>query len=273
MSTRGWYEFYVIDDETMRTARSMQFYKWGDATPHNAVEELAELKSLLKALGNRLPVHLAQELLRENLDDAYDALPPSFPLGCMLFLLLRAAEDVAVPFRRARQSQLPKEERPEMQLDDAVRKAASEQKFAIPSHQHPAIARAYFTVAVGRFVRPWRPCSTEMTFLRWLQYITQPTKKIEMGAIAGDYVMPIDVSYIYRFFFRVRTFDAPEVSIDSFGLQVCDREEQDLRTELLAQPRDAYDQVMSLDEVLATHPLVSSPFWERRLPRNSYLGP
>jgi hypothetical protein len=68
-------------------------------------------------------------------------------------------------------------------------------------------------------------------------------------------------------------FDAPEVSIDSFGLQVCDRGEQDLRTELLAQPRDAYDQVMSLDEVLATHPLVSSPFWERRLPRNSYLGP
>jgi hypothetical protein len=112
-----------------------------------------------------------------------------------------------------------------------------------------------------------------MTFLRWIQYITQPTKKIAMGAIAGDYVMPLDVSYVYRFFFRVRTFDAPEVSVDSFGLQVCDQRGRELRTELLAQPRDGYDQVMSLDQVLTAHPLISSPFWERRLPRNGYLGP
>jgi hypothetical protein len=114
MSTRGWYEYYVVNEADRTISLSMQFYKWGGAIPWNALCELSALKHLLQNLDGRLPVFLLDEMLREQLGAACKQLPQSFPVGCYLFLLQRAQEEETMS-KKLRYSRLPKKERPDYQ--------------------------------------------------------------------------------------------------------------------------------------------------------------
>ncbi len=292
MSTRGWYEFYAVENAAKRFSLAMQFYKLGDATPHNAICELRSLASATTALGQRIPVQLVRELLDENLGAAAARLPASFPLGCYYFLLQRAEDEVYDPFADLRYTGMPAEERPDVKLDKALKEAQAKTGWNAPRHGHPVISRAYRSIAVGRLVRPWRECSASMPFLKWLQYITQDSKKTEAGSIAGDYVMRGDARYVYRFFFRVPAIEESDQRVESIDLQVYERwgralddapvdgsgDDADgddtsggemVRSELARLGR----QPASLEQLKRTHTFVASPFWEGGLPRDSYLGP
>ena len=79
MSTRGWYEYYVVDESRQEVSLAMQYYKWGDATPHNALAEVRDLLALTDKLGRELPVELVREMLQDNLGEVFHDLPPAFP--------------------------------------------------------------------------------------------------------------------------------------------------------------------------------------------------
>lgn len=114
MSTRGWYEYYVLNEADRTISLSMQFYKWGDAIPGNALCELSALKRILQSLDGRLPVFLLDEMLREQLGAAYSQLPQSFPVGCYLFFLQRAQEEETM-FKKLRYAGMRREDRPDYQ--------------------------------------------------------------------------------------------------------------------------------------------------------------
>ncbi len=298
MSTRGWYELYVVDDARREVSRAMQWYKWGDATPENALYERDLLASTFAELNNRPPVHLVDDLLRDNVGEAFAVLPPAFPLGCYCFFLLRAAEERAsAPFRSADWIRLPKEQRPDYRLGFAVGKATVLQGYEIPRTGNATIDGAHFAIEVGRLVRRWVDHSADMTFLRWLQYLTQVTTEIDMGSIAGDFEAPrFDVSYHYNLFVRVPALDArtqhvTDVTIDlrtPAGADLLD----DIDAQLAEATRDddraylereraritrladaARPHLTTLDALRETHTLVPSPFWARQIPRLQYLGP
>lgn len=48
MSTRGWYDYYVIAPDPGTLSLAMRFYKWGDATPHNALCEYLLFRDQLR---------------------------------------------------------------------------------------------------------------------------------------------------------------------------------------------------------------------------------
>ena len=210
-----------------------------------------------------------REMLRHNLAEAYADLPPAFLLGAYYFFVQRAAEDISLRPFRARWDG-PQEECPEYQLGFAVGKAQALAGYEIPSRGDPVIDRAHFSIAVGRLVRPWGECSSSMPFLSWLQDVTQVTRAVDMGAIAGDYRQPFDVSYVYRFFFHVPALDATLQTVDAIEVEMCDPGGAPLdEPELERKGRG----VASLASVRRTHARVTVPFWEGNLPRGSYLGP
>jgi len=67
MSTRAWYDYYVIAPDTGMLSLAMRFYKWGDGTPENALEEYVLLQGRLHQHSNRLPVEWLDRLLRKQL--------------------------------------------------------------------------------------------------------------------------------------------------------------------------------------------------------------
>lgn len=117
MSTRDWYELYVVDEHDRRMELSMQFYKWGDAVPGNAVYELERLEALTRQFQGVIPTHLVDDMLRSNIGESHALLPRSFALGNYFFLLLRADHEVRWGSWNLREwSSLPKEERPDFKL-------------------------------------------------------------------------------------------------------------------------------------------------------------
>jgi hypothetical protein len=112
----------------------MQFYKWGDAIPWNALCELGALKRILQNLDGRLPVFLLDEMLREQLGAAYKQLPQSFPVGCYLFLLQRAQEEETM-FKKLRYAGLRKKERPDYQYGFQIGYAQVRHK--VPLQEYP----------------------------------------------------------------------------------------------------------------------------------------
>lgn len=293
MSTRAWYEYYVIDRAKNELSLAMQFYKWGDASVHNAVCDLEALLAATGKFGGSVPVRHVTEMLKDNLGDAVESLPPAFALGAYYFLIQRAFEEVRSPFRGLRYHDLPEEERPDYKLGYAVGVAKVERGRVMPRHDDPVIERAHFSIQVGTLVRRWLDCSTRMNFLRWLQYITQFTREIEMGCIAGEYVKSDDISYTYRLFFTVPGLDEVEQRIESIGLEICDAAGRPLRQALLdelegvptedrhleprrtppAELRRVLEERVSLEDMTRAHHRTTSPFWEGRLPRGGYLGP
>ncbi|MCO5170383.1 MAG: hypothetical protein M9894_28945 [Planctomycetes bacterium] len=297
MSTRGWYEYYVVDEGRKELALAFQFYKWGDATPENAIGEVETLRALTRKLNGKVPVQHVHELLRDNLGPAFDHLPAEFPLGGYYFLLQRAAEEHRLyPFRSWRGADLPREERPDYKLGFEVGEAAVARGFRIPRTGDPVIDSAHFSIAVGMLVRRWEACSTELNFLTWLQFITQITREVDMGCIAGHYERPWDVSFLYRFMFRVPSLTDVDQRVKRIDVELCTgggapllptsrrakrRADADADVELDAPERAELRRLLAssriaraaLDELRTTHRLLTSPFWERRLPRGPYLGP
>jgi hypothetical protein len=101
MSTRGWYEYHVMDPATNRRTLAMQFYKWGDAIPEHALDEWRMLSDQIDNAGGLLPVVWLDDLLRQELGELYARLPAHFSVAAFLFLIQRAEEEQS-PFTPSR---------------------------------------------------------------------------------------------------------------------------------------------------------------------------
>ena len=226
MSTRGWYEYHVIDPATCTHSLSMQFYKWGDATPENALLEWKMLKGHIDRSKGLLPVIWLDDLLREQLGPLYSSLPRHFSLTAFLFLIQRASEECA-PYHDWACRELPRDQRPDYRLGFAVGEAMALNGFEPRGHTDPHLNRVLSFIATGHYVRPWKDYALSWSVVQWLQYLTQVTLERGMGSIAGDLRMPYgDVSYIHRFF--IWTDPSVPFGIDRLALQLCDRDGDDL---------------------------------------------
>lgn len=295
MSTRAWVEYYVVERSTRRVSLAMQFYRWAYAEPAHAAADVRELMRLTREQDGAIPVGLVRELLEENVHDAVRWLPESFPIGCYFFLLQRAVEETDRLWPVWRKSGMAEEERPDRILSNEVDEAMKAKGIATRSCGDPIIDRAHFSIGVGRFARRWEESSACMTFLRWLQYITQATAEIDFGSVAGQYEKARE-SYTHRVFFHVDHVARDTQPIDAIELEVCSGGGRSLGEQLRAVLADAEDEedretwlqqhaeairalengpfrLTSLAEVLRDHELVSSAFWESRVPRGGYLGP
>ena len=232
MSTRGWYEYYVLDTASATRSLAMQFYKWGDARPENAVEEWQVLQRQLDQAQGLLPVIWLDDLLREQLGDTYPNLPGHFSLGAFLFLIQRANEERS-PFRCRDYGQLPEKQQPDYRLGFAVGKAEVLNGFRPMNHQDPLLDAVRFFIAAGHFVRPWKDYALTWSVLHWLQYLTQITLESDMGSIAGDLNRSWDCTYVYRFF--IWTDPSELFRISRIALQICDQAGDDLLSALEQQ--------------------------------------
>lgn len=228
MSTRGWYEYYVLDPATKTRSLSMQFYKWGDATPENALLEWQFLKGHIDRADGLLPVVWLDDLLREQLGASYGGLPCHFSMAAFLFLIQRAAEESA-RYRYWKYRELPEEQRPDYRLGLELGEAMVLNGFSPRHHKDKHLDRVLGFIGTGHFVRPWKEYALSWSVLEWLQYLTQITLETDMGSIAGDYRKPYrDVNYVYRLFI----WAAPDrlFGIDRLAIQLCDRDGNDLLT-------------------------------------------
>ena len=232
MSTRGWYDYYVIAPHTGTLSLAMRFYKWGDATPENALDEYLLLRETLSAHDGRLPVEWLDRLLREQLGELHPALPPHFATGAFLFLLQRAAEWIECDRWRRFD---PPEERADFPLCWALEEALATEPFEIPPHPDPLLERVRRFIATARYIRPWRNYGLRLTLLGWLQYLTQPTRSADMGSLAGDWDPHWDIAYRYRLFFWIHPNDP--FRIERISIELCDPTGSNLLT--AADPEDA----------------------------------
>lgn len=231
MSTRGWYEYYVINPENKKMSRAMQFYKWGDAVPENALAEWRFFHRYILEKSEELPIILVDDMLREQFSVLYDRLPEYFTLGIFLFFLQRAKEESA-PYRHARWKyrNMPLKQRPDYRLGFAIGKA--EVLSGLPKYQcsDPYLESVLFFIETGHFVRPWKNYALRFSALEWLQYLTQLTLETDMGSIAGNFTVPFDINYIYRFFIWVDP--ANPLRIQKHSLELCNRHGDSLLAEL-----------------------------------------
>ncbi len=281
MSTRGWYEYYVIDPTKGTLSLAMQFYKWGDATPQHALCEYTFFRNQLAEADGVLPIDWLDGLLREQLGDLHPGLPDTFATGAFLFLLQRAAE---LKHRERFLRWQPLEEWPEYHLRFALEEALAREPLDIQPHPDPHLERVRWFIAIARRFRPWRDYGLRLDVLSWLQYLTQPTRAADMGSLAGDFERAWDSSYRYRFFFWQDNQHDP-VRIERMAIELCDREGEDLLARLKAGPesdtesdewkrREAEELEQSirkeaiLTASLATlqqqYPLVADDFWQFR---------
>ena len=184
MSTRGWYDYYIVAPHTRTLSLAMRFYKWGDATPENALEECLRIRTTLRAHDQRLPVEWLDRLLREQLGELHPALPPYFATGAFLFLFQRAAESIERDQWRRHD---PPEKRADFHLRYSLEQALATEPFEIPPHPDPLLERVRRFIATARYIRPWRDYGLRLDLLGWLQYLTQPMRTTDMGSLAGDW--------------------------------------------------------------------------------------
>mgnify|MGYP001162883365 CR=1 FL=1 len=274
MSTRGWYEYYVLDDARKEMSLALQFYKWGDATPGNALCELADLRDMVRHLGGKVPVQLVHHLLADNLGELVVQLPPTFALGYYFFLLQRGEEEQS-PFRRVHQYS-DKKDNPAYRLGFAVGRASERKGFEAPRTNHPAIDLAHFSIEVGMLVRRWSQYALETNVLSWLQYITQVTEEVDMGSILGG--CGSDAHYLYRFFFQVPRLERADQLVTSIHVEPLRRDgtplssgtaQDELEPGEDEQLRRDRARLRSLTKLQERYELVPSVFWRRRLIRTS----
>lgn len=283
MSTRGCYEYYVVDEGRKEITLALQFYKWGDAVPEFAIEELLELRRLRSAL-EVIPVQHMRALLKNNLGAAFPQLFPALPLAAYFFLLQRAAEDEHSFWFQRRYRELPQEERPDHQVGLAVGKAKGASRHRLPASKDPVVRRAHSSISVGTFLRRWSDCSKGMNFLRWLHFITMLTEELHMGCIAGDYQAPFDISFCYRVFFHVPELAMADQVVSRIEMELCsdrgrsilsrgdDTLDKTERRELKEQiQRTGFEQA-SLAKLLVTHAWVPCLLWTGSLPRQGEPG-
>lgn len=237
MSTRGWYEYHVMDPKTNRRTLAMQFYKWGDAVPEHALDEWRMLREQIENADGLLPVVWLDDLLRQQLGELYARLPTHFSVAAFLFLIQRAEEEQS-PLRNWGFRNLPKEERPDYRLGFAVGKGMALAGFQPREYPDMLLDRVLAFIGAGHFVRPWRDYGLTWSVLQWLQYLTQVTLKEEMGSIAGDLQAPVwDISYRYRFFIWIDSTEP--FKITRISVELCDRYGRDLFVELEDHPEKA----------------------------------
>lgn len=226
MSTRAWYEYYVVDAARNDITLAFQFYKWGDGGPENALTELAFLNKKVHGHQGQLPAVWLDGLLREQLGELYPVLPDHFSLAAFLFLLQRANEEMH-RWTPSEYSKMPKEQRPDYRLGFAIGYAIAVNAFQPQRHIDPHLDRVLTFIATGHFVRPWKHYGLRLSVLQWLQYLTQVTFEKDMGSISGDFAVPrFDISFIHRFFIWTNP-DAPDL-IDRIAIQLCDCDGADL---------------------------------------------
>lgn len=231
MPTSGWYEYYVVDPGTRTRSLALAVYKPCDAFPEHAVHECALLRDQIARNKGRLPVEWLDDLLREQLGTLYGLLPRGFSVAAFLFLILRAQEDAPVV------DDGPEGERfrataPEETLRRAVAEAMDAHGFQPRRHLDPILDQVLFYVATGRFVRPWSHFARTWSVLKWLQCLTQRTRRNEMGLTAGRVKSPRHVSLVARFFVHCDPLDP--FSITRLSIKVCDPDPRSL----LDEPED-----------------------------------
>jgi hypothetical protein len=225
MSTRGWYDYYVIDPGPGTLSLAMRFYKWGDATPENALGEYLRLKDRLHQHQDRLPVEWLDRLLREQLSDLHANLPRHFATAAFLFLLQRAAEEAD---RDRWHRHTSPEKRPGFPLSFALDERLEAEPFEIAPNPDPLLERVRRFIATARYLRPWRDYGLRLDLLHWLQYLTQPTRSTDMGSLAGDCQPPWDIDYQYRFFFWLDPRDPSRIG--QIAIELCRRDGEDVLT-------------------------------------------
>ncbi|SLM29902.1 hypothetical protein MTBBW1_2010011 [Desulfamplus magnetovallimortis] len=131
MSTRGWYEYYTINPASKQITLSLQFYKWGDATPGNALCEWEFFAKKINETEGRLPIYYVDDMLRQQLVDLYASLPENFSVAIFLFMLQRAREE-SRPLSQWRWKRLdmPLEQRPDYRLGYAIGNADFKKRFS-----------------------------------------------------------------------------------------------------------------------------------------------
>jgi hypothetical protein len=215
-----------VDPRRSSITLALQFYKWGDGGPENALAELAFLSEKAEAHHGLLPVVWLDDLLREQLRDLYLALPDHFSLATFLFLLQRSNEEIR-RWTPPAYSRLPEEQRPDYRLGFATGYAEAVNGFQPRRHTDPHLNRLLSFIAAGHFVRPWKHYGLRLSVLEWLQYLTQPTFENDMGSILGDFRIPYrDINFLYRFFIWSGP-NAPFL-IDRIAVELCDRNGADL---------------------------------------------
>ncbi|WP_058555606.1 hypothetical protein [Thiohalocapsa sp. ML1] len=223
MSTRGWYDFYVITPDQGILSLGMCFYKWGDGTPENALEEYLLFQGLLQQHGNRLPVEWLDRLLREQLGNLHARLPPHFATTAFLFLIQRAAEEAEHERWRGLGAQYWQSD---LHLRFALDEAMAAAPFAIPPHPDPLLERVRRFIATAHYLRPWPNYALRLDLLHWLQYITQPTCNPEMTSLAGDWEAPWETDFRYRLFCWIDPEDP--CRIDQLAIELCQRDGTDV---------------------------------------------
>lgn len=248
MSTRGWYEYHVLNPGTRQRSLAMQFYKWGDATPENALLEWKMLHEQIESSEGLLPVVWLDDMLREQLGELYDRLPEQFSVAAFLFLIQRANEERS-PFKGWDYQKLEKLDRPDYRLGFALGKAMGKNGFRPLEHSDPLLNDVLAFIAAGHFVRPWKEYALTWPVLRWLQYLTQVTLAHDMGSIAGGLVAPLDISYLHRFFIWVDPAEA--FRIKRLAVELCGRDGSNLLATMENARRDDRLDVVSELELAA----------------------
>ena len=223
MSTRAWYDYYVVEPQSGTMTLAMRFYKWGDGTPENALAEYRWFQDRLRQLDGRLPVEWLDRLLRDQLGELHATLPPHFSTGTLLFLLQRASD--AERREHWHRFKAP-EERADFHLRFALDEVLAAEPFDIPPQTDPLLERVRQFIATAHFLRPWRDYGLRLGLLDWLQYIAQPTRTAEMGAIAGDWEPAWDAAYRFRFFFWADS--QRPLRIGQIAIELCRRDGADL---------------------------------------------
>ncbi|MEA3642542.1 MAG: hypothetical protein VBE63_21750 [Lamprobacter sp.] len=253
MSTRGWYEYYVIDPVSGHCSLAMQFYKWGDAVPEHALDEWQLFQQQLDQAEGLFPVEWLDDLLRDQLGSLYGKLPVHFSIAAFLFLIQRA-EEARNSFPNLDYDELPKNERPDYRLGFAIGKAMTLHQFRPLSHPDPLLDMVLGFIATGHFVRPWREYGLTWSVLQWLQYLTQVTLKTEMGSIAGQLNSPFDIHFLYRYFVWIDP--TQPFKITRLAIELCDAAGDDLFVKLEDHPgKDAglaQDHRQQADKLLST---------------------
>lgn len=143
-----------------------------------------------------------------------------------------------------------------------------------PDAKDPIVAQAHFSIDVGRLIRHWEHCWKEMSFLAWIQYITQPTRERDMGSLAGSYERLRDADFLYRFFFRVPRLDPSAQPVCWIGMEaLSDRTREEDRQEIESwMARVTPGSRTSLAALARDYRLLREPMWEKRTPRRTYVG-
>ncbi|WP_295882096.1 hypothetical protein [uncultured Thiohalocapsa sp.] len=252
MSTRAWYDYYVIAPDTGMLSLAMRFYKWGDGTPENALEEYVLFQGRLHQHSNRLPVEWLDRLLREQLGNLHARLPPHFAIGAFLFLLQRASDEAQRERWRGLDVQ-GRRQPPDAHVRFALDAAMAERPFEIPPQSDPLLQRVRGFIATAAYLRPWQDYGLRLDLLSWLQYLTQPTHAGDMGSLAGDWEPSWDIDYRYRFFFWIDPQDP--FRIDQVAIELCERDGTDVLTtpaDAIAHPDENAWQRKQLEQLRAT---------------------